>query len=61
MSEISNLISQNFNLDFIMNSNSNSSKKGGSNTTIITKVPCKLCCKTVSYNDNALLCDLCQT
>ena len=44
-----------------MNSNSNISKKGGSNTTIITKVPCKLCCKTVSYNDNALLCDLCQT
>ena len=44
-----------------MNSNSNSSKKGGSNTTVVTKVSCKLCRKTVSYNDNALLCDLCQT
>ena len=44
-----------------MDSNSNSSKKGGSNTTIITKVSCKLCSKTVSYNDNALLRDLCQT
>ena len=39
---------------------SNSSKKRGPDITI-TKFPCKLCPKNVSDNDNAILCDLCQT
>ena len=42
-----------------MNS-SNNSKKREPDTTI-TKFPCKLCPKNVSYNDNAILRDLCQT
>ena len=42
-----------------MNS-SNSSKKRGPDT-IITKFPCKLRPKNISDNDNAILCDLCQT
>ena len=41
-------------------SNSSSRKKQGPDTTI-TKRPCKLYPKNVSDNDNALLCDLCQT
>ena len=40
--------------------NSSNSWKKGSDTTI-TKVPCKLCPKNVSDNNNAILCDLCQT
>ena len=41
----------------------NSSKKRGvpDSVTTITKFPCKLCPKNVSDNDNAILCDLCQT
>ena len=39
---------------------SNSSKKQEPDITI-TKFPCKLCPKNVSDNDNAILCDLCQT
>ena len=42
-----------------MNS-SNSSKKQEPDITI-TKFLCKLCPKNVSDNDNAILCDLCQT
>ena len=42
-----------------MNSNSNSSKKGGTGTTI-TNVLCQVCPKNVSDNDYAILCDLCQ-
>ena len=42
-----------------MNSN-NSSKKQEPDTTI-TKFPCKFCPKNVIDNDNAILCDLCQT
>ena len=41
-------------------SSSNNSKKREPDTTI-TKFPCKLCSKNVSYNDNAILRDLCQT
>ena len=44
--------------------NSNNSRKKGSDTkytTPVTKFPCKLCPKTVSDNDNVILCDLCQT
>ena len=43
-----------------MNS-SNSSKKRGPDTTIKKFFLCKLCPKNVSNNDNAILCDLCQT
>ena len=39
---------------------SNSSKRPGPDTTI-TKFPCKFCSKNVCENDNANLCDLCQT
>ena len=39
---------------------STSCKKREPHTTI-SKFPCKLCPKNVSDNDNAILCDLCQT
>ena len=39
---------------------SHASKKRGPDTTI-TGFSCKLCPKNVSDNDNAILCDLCQT
>ena len=45
-----------------MNSSNSSKKRGGPNSdTTITKFPCKLYPKNVSDNDNAILCDLCQT
>ena len=40
---------------------SNSSKKREPNTTTFTKFSCKLCPKNVSGNNNAILCDVCQT
>ena len=43
-----------------MNSSNSSRKKRGPDTTI-TKFLCKLCPKNVSDNDNAILCDICQT
>lgn len=44
-----------------MNSNSNSSKKGGPDTftSITTNFPCELCLKNVIDNDNVILYDLC--
>ena len=40
---------------------SNSSKNREPDNTTITTFPCKLCPKNVRDNDNAILCDLCQT
>ena len=47
--------------DFKTDSNNNSRKKVVPNTGIITKFLCILCPKIISDNDNAILCDLCQT
>ena len=45
-----------------INTNNSSKKQGGPDSdTTVTKFPCKLCPKNVSDNDNAILCDLCQT
>ena len=41
--------------------NSSSSSKKQEPDTTITKFPCKFCPKNVIDNDNAILCDLCQT
>ena len=39
-----------------MNANNNNSSETGE-----PRYPCKLCPKTVSANDDATLCDFCQT
>ena len=41
--------------------NSSNSRKKRKPDTTITQFPCKLCPKNRSDNDNAILCDLCQT
>ena len=44
------------------NTTNSSKKRGGPDSdTTISKFPCKLCPKNVSDNDNAILCDPCQT
>ena len=43
------------------NTNNSKRRRGPDSDTTITKFPCKLCPKNVRDNDNAILCDLCQT